>query len=829
MKNNRNHVNNSAVGSGKNGDAPGNSGNSDERIEGDRYQQGGNIGIGNISGGTIQPGANVGGVINSVQVFISISDEFVGKYILEYVRTSEKRILQIVVGIWIVNLLLLWSQNFFDIEKIYVQSLGKISYAFTLLSLAWILCSILIRNYKNSKTFWRLLSRQEKELVVTYLEEYQVIMDNSFGCNTFDPETNYVSLSGSLSDLYPHRAYEENLPSGRRHIENLDRYLLHPEHKRIFVYGTPGSGKSTTLYKTFLNYKKLCVEKRGSYIPAFIHASQIAIILQQEDPPLNAVDFFEKISEASSSDNRDSFVKMLRKHSKIKLVLIIDALDEFVDKKYRNQLFNYLAKLIEANSISAKWILSCREEEYRAYSDKLAVLNVRVQPMNLSQFKEFLKKRLKSFQDKGGLTKKDIPRLRRNVLAVNNASSQRETFLNNPYYLTLWLYELTFSDKDWDSNIPSIDKLHKTELKREIKKGMCRSPTDSCDVEDKLVENTITVLSVLSFHLLKVSLEDEAHQGVSLSDLDLIKALRNVLLQTDPDTYDRLTLKRYKLYHSFILEDRTLQPVEGDLIFAKLIKTLKLHILSQTTESYKNNKIEIVNFLVLAASIIDQANTNRLIKLEVDGEPVRLLAFFNQRARDYLTARYLKIFGLDKILRTPRINFWLSRSIAISIAITEDHHSLLPTARIPKDAVLESAIVDGLTLIPSKQKPSIANFVNQLTQHLLNEDRLRRNSNDYDPCDPLRVLREVRRLCLNGYSPYINLPIRLFQDLLKDSDVGISESATITLLTYACQMGFKSKLFRPLLVHFLRKALRFELLSEGSLMSFWLAIKEARL
>jgi hypothetical protein len=42
-------------------------GNNNERIEGNYYEQSGNIGIGHMSGGTIQPGAKVAGVINEAQ------------------------------------------------------------------------------------------------------------------------------------------------------------------------------------------------------------------------------------------------------------------------------------------------------------------------------------------------------------------------------------------------------------------------------------------------------------------------------------------------------------------------------------------------------------------------------------------------------------------------------------------------------------------------------------------------------------------------------------------------------------------------------------------
>jgi hypothetical protein len=124
------------------------------------------------------------------------------------------------------------------------------------------------------------------------------------------------------------------------------------------------------------------------------------------------------------------------------------------------------------------------------------------------------------------------------------------------------------------------------------------------------------------------------------------------------------------------------------------------------------------------------------------------------------------------------------------------------------------------------QKTSIRDFVNLLIHHLLNEERLFGQFSD--ECDPLRVLREVRRLCLSGYSNYIRLPERLFKKLLNHKDPGISEAATITLLTHACQVGFRGNFYHILSKHLIGKAIGFEFLFEGSAENLWLAIREAK-
>jgi hypothetical protein len=250
-----------------------------------------NIGVhqSNVSGSQV---GMAGGNLIQISIF-SIGDLF-ENHVSEYIQQIEGRLLFMLFIEWIIYLFLPQIREIFTINDGIIQIFTKFVNMSTFSVVFWITGAIIYRNIKNSKTFWKNLSKREKEDISKYLNELQNIVSKDFEY-TFNPDTNYVALSGSMGDLYPHQAYEEKSPR-RRHIRNLDKYLRHPEHKRIFIYGSPGSGKSTTLYKTFLNYKKDCKSYSGNYIPVFIHAREIAAISNSsKSASFDLIDFIEAI------------------------------------------------------------------------------------------------------------------------------------------------------------------------------------------------------------------------------------------------------------------------------------------------------------------------------------------------------------------------------------------------------------------------------------------------------------------------------------------------------------------------------------------------------
>jgi len=168
------------------------------------------------------------------------------------------------------------------------------------------------------------------QVIRTYLELLEKEIENKY---KYDQALkNYISLSGMQT-----QAYEEAFPKSTKFIPNLDRYLIsQTKSPPIVVYGSPGSGKSTTLYKNFVEYKKQTISsKKWKYIPVFIHANEIANVLddlkgiQKEE----ITSFLSKLYENTEDQWKQDFATLLGGGSTYKLVVIIDALDEFVDKK----------------------------------------------------------------------------------------------------------------------------------------------------------------------------------------------------------------------------------------------------------------------------------------------------------------------------------------------------------------------------------------------------------------------------------------------------------------------------------------------------------------
>ena len=153
----------------------------------------------------------------------------------------------------------------------------------------YLLFSGLIKSYKTRNTFRRLLTVRDKKVIDDYLTAVNQEVEFELG---FDLASDYVSLSGEPGNpngLMSQQAYEEKGGSQRTNIANLDKYLLSPNKSRVFIYGPPGSGKSTTLYKALANYTKEFSESIGDFIPIFIHANDVEKVLNKHDKNITKI------------------------------------------------------------------------------------------------------------------------------------------------------------------------------------------------------------------------------------------------------------------------------------------------------------------------------------------------------------------------------------------------------------------------------------------------------------------------------------------------------------------------------------------------------------
>lgn len=664
-----------------------------------------------------------------------------------------------------------------------------------------------------------------QQVIQTYLELLEEEIENKYKYG--QALKNYISLSGMQT-----QAYQEAFPKSTKFIPNLDQYLISQSPSPpIVVYGSPGSGKSTTLYKTFVEYKKQTTSsKKCQYIPVFIHANEIANVLddlkgrQKEE----ITSFLSKLYENTEGQWKQNFAKLLAEAPKYKLVVIIDALDEFVDKKNRGKLFSFLANVLEKTyQKGTKWILSCREKEYRAFANQLKVINVRIKSLSPTQFENFLRKRLKE----SNATKELSPPERREITRVLNkltqANKRGDLYLTNPYYLSLWVDLIAAESNSGDDYVPTIDELHERELKREFLKSMKIDEHKFYQQHPSLIINTKKVLSVLSYYILEQSLKKDIHEGVAINDDELLKRWVQPILEiNNKNDVDKITNSRLKSFDGSDVENINYRSEEPN--FIKVLEYFKKAVSNNWSNlshflSSENKKF----FIVVLASIIDQAFQNNIIKFKNDDIDKMLFErFTNQRAGDYLAACYLrerKDDGLSKVLRNKEPNFWLSRAIALAIASSEEPRIILEPLEIPEDYVFESAIVDGLILMQSKQKESLSKssqigtqpFLDKFIKHLLKENRFNLVDNpNYDVCAPFILLGELRRLLANGYSDKIEFPDNFFRELitkeLKEQNIPVCRELYLTWFVYACNVKFNLKDWLFLVSNFFKLAGQYE-------------------
>ena len=653
------------------------------------------------------------------------------------------------------------------------------------------------------------MTPKEKTIIDRYLKEATNKLQYELNFNMTD---DYVALSGQPGNphsLMTQQAYEEKDGSSRIRIDNLDNYLLFPSSPRVFIYGPPGSGKSTTLYKALINHSKKFYDRKGYFIPVFMHANDVENALnlarsKNENSILGLIEFVQK-GYGNKLPAFVDFVSLCKRKPSLNFVIIVDALDEFLNKERRGSLFKYLSDLMRIDS-KVRWILSCREEEYKAYAKSLNVTNIKIRPMNMYQVKSLLKKRLRSYMH----DPQTQNRIRRTILGILEAERLQEAFLRNPYYLSLWLDQVSRSTRHEDTEdslrrIPSVEGLHRLELDREIKKEGQKS-------DPLVLQCQLEVLSVLSFYLLQASL---ASKGLSSQrvGLDFPEILQSLMIKHEELNYKRVidstTCKRISLYKNELTSTSMISGIREsyDKDFVEIVETLK-NIVNKVQLSFRVYE-EKAEFLITVGSILEQAYRYRLIDLDIS--TLSFSKFLNQRAGDYLAAKFLVEHRLASMLQSGSINFWLFRTIAISIAISEEPQKILDPATVAKDPVLATAVVNGLALVKSTNRHLLRGFAKRFVDYLLDKQNFSPSHKAYDVCSPLRSLRAVSRLSSNGYGDFFILPDKLFNKLLKFPDTSIADAAAITLLTHASRVEFRMSTWMMLFKYFLVKSLRFEL------------------
>lgn len=730
--------------------------------------------------------------------------------------TKKTKIISIVF--YLMNFIVIQGLSIFPKE---VKTLVlTITFLLVLFLSLFLLISFVKKKRKLRNTFWKVLSKKDIETIDNYLEKSFESIRYEL---RFDIENNYIALSGEPGkpDSFISQQASKQIGNEEINIRNLDQYLLSPENNTVFLYGPPGSGKSTTLYKALMNYKEQFNQKTGYYIPIFIHANDIISLLDNNHSLNNNYSLDVLSFLKATCHKKQQFGKLINvcnKKNTLQFVIIIDALDEFSDKTKRDQLFNFLASLLEKNK-QHRWILSCREEEYKPYAAKFKkVSDVRIKPMDLSQVKQLLKKVLEN--PSSHFSQIERSAIRKKITSI--VENQQETFIRSPYYLSLWLYQASIDSDDQESIMPSIRGLHELELQREIARGLDKKGEDPiARVDHSIFRSQQEILSVLSYHLLKSQLSTNSsnHGQLNIKQSDIIVSLSEgherlkLNLSNKNLNYDSITAKRLRDYQVEMTNKVTIQSKNHeDQDFSEIANGIIKFINTLLLSSNFNNSKE--EFVIIISSILEQANKYKLIKLDIS--QLSFSKFLNQRAGDYLAAKYLEeTKKVKNLIQQKNINFWFFRSLAIAIAISDNPDAILDPQAISEDPVLSTATINGLSLVKSNNKKKFKKFIQEFVDNLF----LPQNFAS-DPCAPLRTLRIVTRLSLNDYADYFIPPITVFKKLLKGRDASISDAVAITLMAYVSRnKNNKQYYWRMLFSYFLSKAFKFEL-SRRSLNSF---------
>ena len=100
-------------------------------------------------------------------------------------------------------------------------------------------------------------------------------------------------------------------------------------------------------------------------------------------------------------------------------MIIIDALDELIDKAQRNTIFDYLS------CNKTRWVLSFRESGYQGYTNTLQIENIRIKLMIILQIQENLNKQFTALQHNISTQNK----IRNTIFIIINTNAEQK-YLN---------------------------------------------------------------------------------------------------------------------------------------------------------------------------------------------------------------------------------------------------------------------------------------------------------------------------------------------------------------------------------------------------------------
>ena len=144
-------------------------------------------------------------------------------------------------------------------------------------------------------------------------------------------------------------------------------------------------------------------------------------------------------------------------------------------------------------------------------------------------------------------------------------------------------------------------------------------------IEPVLFKYLLEVLSVLSFHLMRISLkiQQTSHYGVSISNDSIVNSLyeKYKYLKNDIVNFDKKTSQRLAQYQSYELSVDKIQElkiIESDRQFIRILKILNTSQLQwQNLGLRSQNKFD---FFIVIPSIMDLAEQYRLIELDANND-----------------------------------------------------------------------------------------------------------------------------------------------------------------------------------------------------------------